>query len=171
MDLIRHEGLLDEARAGDSRALNQLLVLCQPDIRRYAQRNCLISDVDDAVQESLLIVSRHVGSLRVLSAFSGWLFRVVRRECHRMARKTFGGDPWDDALADTWLAARSNEELRHDLCQALESLPAHYREILLLRDLEELTIGEIAARMNESRAATKSRLHRARLLTREYLLG
>jgi hypothetical protein len=35
-------------------AINQLLAACQQDIRRYAQRNCLISAVDDAIKESLL---------------------------------------------------------------------------------------------------------------------
>ncbi|WP_322789346.1 RNA polymerase sigma factor [Paraburkholderia diazotrophica] len=43
--------------------------------------------------------------------------------------------------------------------------------MFLLRDLEELTIGEIAARLGLSVPATKSRLHRARTLAREYLLA
>ncbi|MGN6229559.1 MAG: RNA polymerase sigma factor [Trinickia sp.] len=44
-------------------------------------------------------------------------------------------------------------------------------DVLLLRDFEELTIGEIAARLGSSVPATKSRLHRARTLAREYLLA
>jgi DNA-directed RNA polymerase specialized sigma24 family protein len=43
--------------------------------------------------------------------------------------------------------------------------------VLLLRDFEELTIGEIAVRVGDSPAAVKSRLHRARTLAREYLLA
>jgi DNA-directed RNA polymerase specialized sigma24 family protein len=54
---------------------------------------------------------------------------------------------------------------------ALESLPAHYLEVVLLRDFEELTIAEIAERLDEQPGALKSRLHRARELVREYLLG
>ncbi|GLQ94449.1 RNA polymerase sigma factor [Dyella acidisoli] len=171
MDLARHEVLLKDARAGDADAINQVLALCQPDIRRYAQRTCMISDVDDAIQESLIILSRRISSLRAVAALSSWLFRVVRHECHRMARKALRVDPWDDERAETYLSVHSSEELRHDLAAALESLPPHYREILMLRDIEELTINEIAAQLGESRAATKSRLHRARQLTREYLLG
>ncbi len=102
------ESLLEAARTGHPGALDQLLRLCQPDIRRYARRNCMASDVDDAV--------------------------------------------------------------RIELVQALESMPIHYREIILLRDLEELTIGEMASSLSLSTAAVKSRLHRARLLMREYLL-
>jgi RNA polymerase sigma factor (sigma-70 family) len=48
-------------------------------------------------------------------------------------------------------------------------LPEHYREVLVLRDFEELTISELAARLTLTRAAVKSRLHRARELVREYL--
>jgi len=171
MDLIHHPPLLDAARAGDVTAIERLLVQCQPDIRRYAQRNCLISDVDDAIQESLLILSRKVGSLRAVAAFSSWLFSIVRRECHRMARKALSTDPWDDEKVDAWLARQPVEDLRHDIAAALESLPPHYREIIVLRDLNEMTISEIAEQLGESRAAVKSRLHRARQLTREYLLG
>ena len=60
-------------------------------------------------------------------------------------------------------------EWRQDVAAALESLPAHYREVILLRDLEGLTIEEMAQQLRLSREAVKSRLHRARLLAREYL--
>ena len=71
----QHLPVLDAAHRGDPAALAQLLRLCQPDIRRYAQRNCLIGDVDDAVQEALLVLSRKLSSVRMLAAFSGWLFK------------------------------------------------------------------------------------------------
>jgi RNA polymerase sigma factor (sigma-70 family) len=62
------------------------------------------------------------------------------------------------------------DELRIDLVRALESLPAIYREVILLRDMEQLTIGEAAERLGLTREATKSRLLRARALVREFLL-
>jgi DNA-directed RNA polymerase specialized sigma24 family protein len=70
MDQARREALLEAALGGDAKAINHLLAACQPDIRRYAQRNCMISDVDDAIQESLLILSPRVSSLRAVTAFS-----------------------------------------------------------------------------------------------------
>ncbi len=56
-----------------------------------------------------------------------------------------------------------------DIASALESIPAHYLEVILLRDFEELTITEISERLHEAPGAIKSRLHRARELVREYL--
>ena len=164
------EQVLQQAHAGDSAALNALLRLSRPDIRRYAQRHCLISDVDDAVQEALLVLSRKLGSVRTLAAFSGWLFQVVKRECRRLGRQAFAHDPWDEAAVDAWAARHSDDALRLDLAAALASLSAAYREIILLRDLQECTIAEIAAQLDLTVPATKSRLHRARTLTREYLL-
>jgi len=49
-------------------------------------------------------------------------------------------------------------------------LPPHYREVVLLRDVEEMTVDEIGAALALTREAVKARLHRARALLREYLL-
>lgn len=165
-----HLPLLAAAHGGDPRALEQLLKISRPDIRRYAQQHCLLSDVDDAVQEALLIVARKLPQLRVLAAFSGWAIRLVQRECRRLGRVTLRYDPYDEEKLEQWLVVRDEARLRVELAAALESLPAHYREVMLLRDLEELTIAEIAARTGLTGANVKSRLHRARALAREYLL-
>ena len=69
------------------------------------------------------------------------------------------------------LAKVPPDELRMDLVNAIESLSPSHREVLLLRDLEDLTIWEIAGRLGVTREAAKSRLRRARTLVREYLLG
>ena len=163
--------LLAAARAGDPAAIAWLVHRVRSRVRRYAERSCLVSDVDDAVQETLLILSRYVASLRHAAALSRWLFRVARRECHRLARRALGRDLWGDDAVEALVAQRGEDELRIDLSAALESLPESYRVVLMLRDLEELTIGEIAERLAISNAAVKGRLHRARELTREYLMG
>ncbi|MGM9481029.1 RNA polymerase sigma factor [Roseateles sp. NT4] len=167
----QHQPLLAAAHGGDRRALEQLLRISRPDIRRYAQQHCLLSDVDDAVQEALLIVSRKLPSLRVMAAFSGWMIRLVQRECRRLGRITLRYDPYDEEKLEQWLVTHDEPGLRRELVAALESLPIHYREVMLLRDLEEMTIEEIADQTGLTRANVKSRLHRARALAREYLLG
>lgn len=167
----QHQPLLAAAHAGDPRALEQLLRIARPDIRRYAQQHCLLSDVDDAVQEALLIVARKLPQLRVLAAFSGWAIRLVQRECRRLGRVTLRYDPYDEEKLEQWLGVHDEASLRVELSAALESLPVHYREVMLLRDLEELTVAEIAARTGLTGANVKSRLHRARALAREYLLA
>lgn len=83
----------------------------------------------------------------------------------------FRNEPLEEDVAEKALAQRSDSALRLDLAHALESLPAHYLEVVLLRDFEELTVAEIAQRLGEQPGAIKSRLHRARELVREFLLG
>lgn len=169
--VIERENLILAAQTGEQTAISRLLAVCQADARRYARRHCHASDVDDAVQESLLIISRKVTSLKAAVAFSSWLFTVIKRECRKLERMMFKHEPLEDEVAEQQLACRTDEALRIDLAHALESLPAHYLEVVLLRDFEELTIAEIAERLGEQPGAIKSRLHRARELVREYLLS
>lgn len=162
--------MFEAARLGDQVAIVRLLETAQPDIRRYARATCRSSaDAEDAAQEALWILFRHVGTIRTLLSFSGWLFSVVRRECLRLARKAGLAAPVEDGVAEAVLLARPEADLRLDIAAALEALPPHYRDVALMRDLKEMTIDEIATALDITREATKARLHRARALMREYL--
>ena len=163
--------LLERARSGEPAAILSLLTQTRPELVRYAQRSCMISDVDDAVQEAMLVVSRTVSLLRHPRAWSRWVFRIMRRACHRLARTALRQDLWDDDAVAAALTYKADDELRRDLSMAIEALPESYREVVVLRDLEGLTIGELARRLGTTRAAVKGRLHRARELTREYLIA
>lgn len=168
--VMERDHLIRAAQTGDPAAISQLLAQCQPDVRRYARRHCHASDVDDAVQESLLTLSRKLGGLQAAIAFSAWLFTIIKRHCLRLGRITRRLGPLDDEAMEQELASQPDIALRLDLVRALESLPDHYRVVILLRDFEDLTVAEMAERLGESPAAIKSRLHRARGLIREYLL-
>lgn len=168
---VERSQLILGVKRGDALALDQLLVACRADVRRYALRHCATSEIDDAVQETLLVVARHVTSLRASASFAGWLFTVVRRECQRLSRKMFAHESIEDERLEAWFASAPNAQLRAELACALESLPAHYLEIVLLRDFEELTMSEIVERLNIPLATAKSRLRRARALVRDYLIG
>lgn len=161
------------AQAGDPAALEYMLVKLRPDIRRYARYQCQRSSaVDDVVQEALIILYRKVGTVRTSSALKGWLFKIITRLCMLPALKLLRGmEDLKSVENSAYLARIPVDELRIDLVQALESLPATHREIILLRDLQEMTISEIANYLNITREATKSRLHRARAQVRKYLLA
>ncbi|MET4175879.1 RNA polymerase sigma factor (sigma-70 family) [Bradyrhizobium sp. LA6.1] len=162
--------LFEAARLGDPQAIASLLETAQPDIRRYARATCRSSaDAEDATQEAMWILFRHVGTIRSLVALSAWLFSVVRRECLRLARKAGLAPSIDDGEAEAPLPSRSEADLRLDVAAAFEALPAHYRDVALMRDVKEMTIDEIAAALGASRPTVKARLHRARALMREYL--
>lgn len=119
------DDLILAAQTGDPLAITRLLAVCQADARRYAYRHCQASDVDDAVQESLLIISRKVRGLKAAAAFSSWLFIAIKREFRGLERMMFSHDPLPDEVAEQALVSRTDDALRLDLAHALESLPAH----------------------------------------------
>jgi RNA polymerase sigma-70 factor (ECF subfamily) len=162
--------MFEAARLGDPRAIASLLETAQPDIRRYARATCRNAvDAEDATQEALWILFRHVGTIRSLLALSAWLFSVVRRECLRLARRAGLVPAVDESEVEAALLARPEADLRLDLAAAFEALPPHYRDVVLMRDVKEMTIDEIAAALAATRQTVKARLHRARALMREYL--
>jgi len=162
--------LFEAARLGDRQALVNVLEQAQPDIRRYARTACrTAADAEDAAQEALWLLFRHVGTIRALASLPAWLFSVVRRECLRLARRA-GLVTTIELESDDLLQDRPETDLRLDLAAAFEALPAQLREIAMLRDFREMTIDEISSSTNLSRQAVKARLHRARVLLREYLL-
>lgn len=162
--------LVEAAMQGDEAALLDLLTVAGPDVRRFARAACRAADVEDAVQETLWVLYRRIGALRAAAALSGWLFAVVRRECLRLGR-ALRLVPSKDPEAEARLLAQPDATLRLDLAAAIQSLPAHYRAIVIMRDLEERTIQEIGDALGLSREAVKGRLNRARALLREYLLA
>jgi RNA polymerase sigma factor (sigma-70 family) len=161
---------LQRARQGDRRALEQVLARSRQDLRRYAEYHCAVNDVEDAVQESLLLVSRKLATLRELGAYASWLFRIVKRECNRMKRaaRILLLQPSDlEELDGPHYPAPTG--LLRDVAAALAMLPAHYREAILMRDLEGRSIAEIASALSLHPEAAKARIHRARALARQYL--
>ncbi len=163
--------LIAGASGGDAGAIERLLILARPDIRRYARQKCRsASDAEDAVQETLFVLFRQADSLRRVESLSAWLFTIVYRFCIRLPAKVVGiavGIDTADRAGE--ISARPLPELRLDLVGAIQSLPPHYRDVIVLRDLQELTIGEIADALGSTRETVKARLNRARTLLREYL--
>ena len=86
--------LVDAARGGDEEALVSLIAAAQPDVRRYAARNCRAADIDDAVQETLLLLYRRIGTLRAVT----FIFGVA--VCGRTPRLPSPAAPVDRELPD-----------------------------------------------------------------------
>jgi RNA polymerase sigma factor (sigma-70 family) len=165
-------GLVASACAGDVGAVEKLLVVCQPDLRRFARRTCSTSeDVEDAVQVALWQLYRKIGALRTVTTFASWMFKIIERECYRLFRARSRLQSLDRSLEETLRQDPLPLELRTDLIAAIAALPDSYREILVLRDIDEMTAQEAAKQLNISVDAVKSRLHRARSMIREHLFA
>ncbi len=170
--MIAEPQLVEAACGGDAAAVEKLLVVCQPDLRRFARRACSNgADAEDAVQIALWQLYRKIGALRTAAAFASWLFRIIERECYRLLRARGKLQPLDESLDDVLRQQPLPLALRKDLIAAIAALPEPYRKILILRDIDELTAPEAASQLGISIDAAKSRLHRARALVRDNLLA
>src|SRR4029079_10019704 len=102
------------------------------------------SVIEDVVQEALIVMYRRVGTIRSPAALAGWLLTVIARLCMLpalMLMRTI--EALTGVEESRELAKIPADALRIDLVNAIESLSPSHREVLLLRDLEDLTIGEI----------------------------
>lgn len=108
----------------------------------------------------MLLIYRHLAGLRSNEAFPAWVASIVRRVCHRQAQRQ--APPAEELAEDMLVAPDDSAALGYDLARAFASLPDAYREAVLMRDVEELALAEIADALGLSLEATKNRIHRGR---------
>lgn len=174
------EDLARRAAAGDSAALDRLLAEIRPEVLRRCGRflPCR-EDAEEAAQDVLLQVARHISGFEGRSRFSTWLYTVVAncarqkyRELKRRAAEqpatiepSYAVDP-----RTTSVIAGS----RVDLLEALERLERTHPHLvapLVYRDICQLDYAEVAERVGIPLGTLKSRLHEARKQVRPWLAG
>jgi RNA polymerase sigma-70 factor (ECF subfamily) len=154
---------LDLARTGDRAALEELLREVAPMVERFARRMCR-DDADDVVQDTLLAIAQHLPRFEGRSSLSTWVFTLARTACSRHRRHLHPSEQLGDEAAATPSPEHhaSASEARLQITRALDRMPADYREVLHLRDVEGLSAAEASQVLGIGEAAVKSRLHRAR---------
>jgi RNA polymerase sigma-70 factor (ECF subfamily) len=178
------EALLADARAGKREAVEALLERHEPRVYRFALRMCGSEDAArEVLQETLIAAFKHLHDFRGDASLSTWLFQVARSFCTKARRRRSGEPAVMEALdapeasvlslpdAEAPSARAQASEVGEVLRAALSTLPDHYREVLLLKDVEGLSAEEVAEVLGEKVPAVKSRLHRARLELRRMLEG
>ncbi len=144
------------------------------------------ADAEDAAQEAVLKAYKYLARFRQESKFSTWLIQIVINEARMKLRKdrrhlyesvdegqqTDEGDYIPTDFAD-WREipseALEQSELREALNKALQSLPEKYRAVLVLRDVQQMSIAEAAQALGISEENVKTRTSRARLQMRDRL--
>ena len=144
------------------------------------------ADAEDTAQEAFLRAYRNLARFRQESKFSTWLIQIAINDARMKLRKsrrhlydaidagqeTSEGDYIPTDFAD-WREipseALEQSELREALHKALNSLPEKYRTVLILRDVQEMSIAETAKALGISKENVKTRTSRARLQMRDRL--
>jgi RNA polymerase sigma factor (sigma-70 family) len=139
------------------------------------------NDAEDLVQETYLKALRSFASFQRGTNFRAWMFRIQKNtflsSCSKLERRmTVAIDsekdgyepPVDTETPETILMNRSNSQL---VQRAIDNLPVHYRETLLLCEVEEMSYQEIASILSIPTGTVMSRLARARKAVRESLVS
>jgi RNA polymerase sigma-70 factor, ECF subfamily len=185
----RDHALVAALRRGDPTAAEDLVAAYGDRASRLANRiTGSAQDAEEAVQDAFLSVIRKIETFRGDATFGSWVYRIVANAAYQCCRRrrARGGDvsldkllPVFDAhgrhvapVADWSLIVDDPArqiELRIMLRAAIDELPDDYRAIVLLRDVDGLAPGDIAAILDLSVDNVTTRVHRARLFLRKRL--
>jgi len=136
-------------------------------------------NAEDLTQEVFLKAFRKAGTFQGDSAIYTWLFSIARNTCHDAMRRLkvkrrLGLDYEFAPNEELWKAPDEGDPLvgreEHRLLQkALARLPENHRELIVYKDLQEMTYVEIGEIIGIPEGTVKSRLFKARLLLKEEL--
>jgi len=144
------------------------------------------ADAEEVSQEAILKGFRGLRTFRGESRFSSWLLSIVANEARMRLRQRRevslellkspdNEDEYTPIELAEWreiaVEALAQKELAAHLEEALNALAEIYREVLILRDIDGLTIAETSAALDISVPAVKTRLLRARLMVRDYFVS
>ena len=179
--------LIQRACQGDKEAFYNLVRPCEKAV--YTAAISILKnpeDAEEAAQEAVLKALSHLADFRVEAKFSTWLIQITINEARLKLRKDRrhlyesvdeqrageDGEYFPKDFAD-WREVPSETlqrmELRETLKRAIASLPLKYREVLILRDVQQLRIEEVSQILGITVGSVKTRLLRARLQMREAL--
>ncbi len=169
--------LLKRAQAGDERAQGALYDLHWRSVYLYALRLLVDSDLaKDTAQNAMVKALASLKTLDHPKALRSWLLMIVRNEVFTILRtkRRNGVEPLEqhmDVLVEnrTPLEDVMNGERSEIIRQALENLKPAFREVIVLREYEQLSYREIAAVTDSTESAVKSRLFHARKVLLEQL--
>ena len=175
--------------AGHAGAFDEFVEHFRGKIFQYSWLMCgQREDAEEVAQETLLCVFDSFGELRDPKHVRSWVFRIAKNVCLMKRRKSVfapahelsldevlpnqNGESQSFEIGD-WSKLPDDQLLRNEMREALHAavaeLPAQYRAVILLRDLEELSTEETAQILSLSTDVVKQRLHRARLALRQKL--
>lgn len=129
-------------------------------------------DARDACQEAFLAAFRNLSKFRGDAKFSSWMYRIALNACHTRLRNgnsiSYSLDQEDEHgrrmdVADTMLESMPDQLQRHEQTQlvrrALQALPPELRQVIVMKEYEEMTFAEIAEVLGLPVSTVKSRLY------------
>jgi len=161
--------LIESFQAGDEFAFVGIYNRFKGPVYSFCYKMLLDSDAaEDVMQETFLRIYENRDRLLKTSAFKSWLFTIARNQCLNSIRRSgkhisLSGEGQEIiSFHDTPIVDMEKSEQIRIVTAFLESLKPDYREVIILREYQNLTYEEIAAITRTTVSAVKSRLFKAR---------
>ena len=181
---LQEQNWIQAARQGDQDSFEQLVRLYEKRVFALTLRMCRNpEDAAEAAQEAFLAAWQGLAFFRGESSFSTWLYRLASNACVDLLRRegrhrtaagpSLNDEEWNLDIPDRAASpqeAAEQSELRGQIEAGLQALSPEHREVLILRELHQLSYDEIADALSLDIGTVKSRISRGRKQLRNFLL-
>lgn len=177
MEKEQLQKLVERARTGEEKALNELFAETYNDVYYFALKTVKNEDLAaDITQETYIVILQNIGSLKEAAAYSAWSRQITYRQCLRHLKdQNLEGQPDENEDGHSQLddireertdfipdEAMDREDFRKEIMGMVDRLPREQRTALLLYYYDELSVPQIAQIQGVSEGTVKSRLNYGR---------
>lgn len=170
---LEQEDLVREARCGNGKAFAQVYSFYAGDLYRFALfYTGNGADAEDCVQEAVLLAYKNIASLKKISSFKSWMFKILSNVCK--TKLTNPADklcsvPIHELNGGEIGSSQEDSGLSPEMKEALDSLEPEEKQIVLLSIIGRYKSGEIGRMLELSPGTVRSKLSRALKKLREIL--
>jgi RNA polymerase sigma-70 factor (ECF subfamily) len=176
------EDIINEVKNGNKECYEEI-------VRKYNQRLYRIAvsygvkddDAEEVVQLAYIAAYEKLNQFRGEARFSTWLIKILINECLMIKRKQKRFEQFNESDYENVTLMTDNhqnpevkymeKEKREIIEKAVKELPEKYRSVFILKEVEGMSIEEIADALNISKVNVKVRLHRARTMLKDNIKG
>lgn len=181
------EDLMEFFQNGDTRAFNELVYRYEDRLHNFLYRYTHDhQDCEDLVQETFLRVHKSKDSYERIARFSTWMYTIAlnlakslykkKKRMYKVSIHKDESDPDDRGMNIEDSTILPDQQLHEKLCieqleKALQEIPEDFREVIILRDIQQLTYDEISEITSVPMGTVKSRINRGRVQLQELLMN
>lgn len=165
------EELIKKAQHGDKEAFTEIIKSIRDDLYKIAKtRITNESDIEDAIQETMIEVYKSIKKLRDIEKFKKWTIKILVNKCNKIYRKKYKSEvSIDEYNLDNYIIVNANKDIEADLnfYDLIKDLKYKERIVLILYYLEDYPVKEIKEILGMNERTINTHLHRARKKIKE----
>ena len=165
--------LIEKAKKGDKESFTKLILEIKDDLYKIARSRIYIeTDIDDAVQETMIEAFRSMKKLKDNSKFKKWIIKILINKCNRIYRRKYKKDvSIDECNLENFTPTNDYKKIEDELnfYSLIKNLKYEERLIIILYYKENYSVKEIKEMLHIKENTINTHLYRARQKLRKML--